>query len=319
VSVLTAPDAIVRRPVDLLAACAVVLRGESAEASAGGWIPSEVGGGCFDDVRWMEWGHSMEFATQLSVPMLFVLFTAFGLVFYGIGRLALYFLSGHAVHDVGSIPQSAFLGTIATAWALSLGFIAADIWTVNSRADQATSMERSAIARLLRSAEPDILDSSKLAAGIIAYRQEVASKEWLQDKNEKPDDQVETILHDVRGEVAELARGKAPASLVSQVMTDFNDLQDARNMRLAVGNTSIDYYKWYLVMFLTVLTAVTIAATHADRTRAGRRALAIYAITASMSLWILAIHANPYDGLEALDPSLLFTNQKNASIAFDGV
>ncbi|MBN9027522.1 MAG: hypothetical protein J0H20_18460 [Rhizobiales bacterium] len=260
----------------------------------------------------------MEFATHLSVPMLFVLFTAFGLAFYGIGRVALHFLSGHAIRDVGSIPQSAFLGTIATAWALSLGFIAADIWAVNSRADQATSMERSAIARLLRSAEVDILDSSKLAAGIIAYRQEVASKEWLQDKNEKPDDQVETILHDLRGEVATLARGKAPASLVSQVMTDFNDLQDARNLRLAVGNTSIDYYKWYLVMFLTVLTAVTIAATHADRTRAGRRALAIYAITASMSLWILAIHANPYDGLEALDPSLLFTNQKNASIAFSG-
>ncbi|WEK52578.1 MAG: hypothetical protein P0Y66_11660 [Candidatus Kaistia colombiensis] len=260
----------------------------------------------------------MEFATQLSVPMLFVLFTTFGLIFYLVGRLALHFLSKHAVRDTLSIPQSAFLSTIATAWALSLGFIAADIWTVNSRADQATSMERSAIARLLRSAEPDILASAKLTAGIEAYRQQVASKEWLEGKNETPDEQVEAILYGVRGEVANLARGNAPAPLVSQVMTDFNDLQDARNLRLAVGNTSIDYYKWYLVMFLTLLTAITIAATHADRKRAGRRALAIYAITASMSLWILAIHANPYDGLEALDPSLLFTNQKNAGIAFGG-
>lgn len=260
----------------------------------------------------------MEQVYQLSATMLFVLFAGFGIAFYLAGRVALYVLSKHASRDILSIPQSAFLGTIATAWALSLGFIAADIWAVNSRADQATSMERSTIARLLRSAEPDILDSSKLAAGIIAYRQQVATREWQDGKNVIPDEVVETTLHDVRGEIAELARGNAPSLLISQVIQDFSNLQDARNMRLAVGNTSIDYYKWYLVMFLTLLTAITIAATHADRKLAGRRALAIYAITASMSLWILAIHANPYDGVEELHPSLLFTNQKHADIALDG-
>lgn len=261
----------------------------------------------------------MEQFYHLSVSMLFVLFTAFGLLFYTVGRTALYFLSRHASRDHLSIPQSAFLGTIATAWALSLGFIAADIWAVNSRADQATSMERSTIARLLRSAEPDILASAKLTEGVAAYRQKVATKEWLAGKNVLPDEEVETILHDLRGEIAELARGNAPSSLISQVINDFNVLQDARNMRLAVGNTSIDYYKWYLVMFLTLLTAVTIASTHADRPRAAKRALAIYAITASVSLWILAIHANPYDGLEELHPSLLFTNQKHANIALDSL
>lgn len=254
----------------------------------------------------------------LSVPTLFVLFTGFGIAFYLVGRVALHLLSKHASRDALSIPQSAFLGTIATAWALSLGFIAADIWAVNSRADQATSMERSTIARLLRSAEPDILASSKLEAGIIAYRQQVATKEWQEGKNVLPDGQVETILRDVRGEIAALARGNAPSSLISQVISDFNNLQDARNMRLAVGNTSIDYYKWYLVIFLTLLTAITIASTHADRPRAGKRALTIYAVTASVSLWILAIHANPYDGLEELHPSLLFTNQKHADIALGG-
>jgi len=249
----------------------------------------------------------MEQASQLSAPMLFVLFTAFGLTFYLAGRLALYFLSKHASRDILSIPQSAFLGTIA-----------ADIWAVNSRADQAASMERSSIIRLLRSAEPDILNSPKLNDGILTYRKQVAMREWLEGKNVLPDEQVEKALHDLRGEIADLARGNAPSLLISQAIHDLSNLQDARNMRLAVGNTSIDYYKWYLVMFLTLLTAITIAATHADRKLAGRRALAIYAITASVSLWILAIHANPYDGLEELHPSLLFTNQKHADIALDG-
>jgi hypothetical protein len=262
----------------------------------------------------MEWGLSM----QLSVPVLFVLFTALGLVFYLVGRVALYGLSRHAEYDALSIPQPAFLGTIATAWALSLGFIAADIWTVNSRADQATSMERSAIVHLLRSTEPDVLDAPGLATAIGAYRKHVATKEWLRDNNVAPDGEVEAALHDISGEIARLARANAPSQLVSQLVHDFNDLQEARNSRLAVGNTSIDYYKWYLVIFLTLLTAITIASTHADRIRAGRRALAIYAITASISLWILAIHANPYVGIEALHPSLLFTSQKHADMALDG-
>ncbi|BCP52815.1 hypothetical protein K32_14320 [Kaistia sp. 32K] len=259
----------------------------------------------------------MESVYQLSVQMLFFLFAVFGIGFYLVGRLALYSLSRHASHDIFSMPQPAFLGTIATAWALSLGFIAADIWAVNSKADEATSMERSTISRLLRSAEPDILDSQRLAEGVIAYRKDVAIKEWLQGKNVEPDPDVEKTLHDIHGEIALLARGGAPSPLISQVIRDFSDLQEARNLRLAVGNTSIDFYKWYLVMFLTLLTAITLAATHADRARAGRRALAIYAVTASVSLWILAIHANPYDGLEELHPSLLFTNHKQVDLALE--
>lgn len=260
----------------------------------------------------------MELLSQLSLPMLFVLFTGFGLVFYLVGSLALRLMSRHAARDGLSIPQPAYLGTIATAWALSLGFIAADIWTVNARADQATSMERSAIVHMLRSSEPDVLDSSKLTEAVSAYRRQVATKEWLAGKNVLPDETVEVALHDISGEIARLARSDAPSSLLGQLIHDFNDLQEARNLRLSVGNTSVDYYKWYLVFFLTLLTAVTIASTHADRPRAGGRALAIYAITASMSLWILAIHANPYAGLEQLHPSLLFTNQKNAHIVLDG-
>lgn len=260
----------------------------------------------------------MELLSQLSLPMLFVLFTGFGLVFYLVGSLALRLMSRHAARDGLSIPQPAYLGTIATAWALSLGFIAADIWTVNARADQATSMERSAIVHMLRSSEPDVLDSSKLTEAVSAYRRQVATKEWLAGKNVLPDETVEVALHDISGEIARLARSDAPSSLLGQLIHDFNDLQEARNLRLSVGNTSVDYYKWYLVFFLTLLTAVTIASTHADRPRAGARALAIYAITASMSLWILAIHANPYAGLEQLHPSLLFTNQKNAHIVLDG-
>ncbi|MBX8828037.1 hypothetical protein HBA93_20755, partial [Ochrobactrum sp. SFR4] len=75
---------------------------------------------------------------------------------------------------------------------------------------------------------------------------------------------------------------------------------------------SVNHYKWYLVFFLTVLTLVVIASVHADRPKAGRKALAIYIVTASMSMWILAIHTSPYRGVGRIDPTVLFTSQKNA-------
>jgi hypothetical protein len=256
---------------------------------------------------------------ELSLTTLFVLFSALGIIIYAVGVLSLRIMVSQAARDRLSIPQPAFLGTIATAWALSLGFIAADIWGINGRADHAVTLERSAITHLLRSSEPDVLGSKALAHGIETYRRHVVEGEWQQGKNVGPMPEVEAAMHEISGAIAELARSDAPSVLVGQVVQDFNDLQEARNLRLAVGSSSVDYYKWYLVIFLTLLTAITAAATHADRPGAGRRALRLFAITASMSLWILAIHANPYEGIEELHPSLLFTSQKHPGVAIDGM
>lgn len=77
-------------------------------------------------------------------------------------------------------------------------------------------------------------------------------------------------------------------------------MQDAQSERLAIGQGSHSAYKWNFVIFLTVLSQITIAAVHADRPPAGHRALAIFTVAATVSLWILALHANPY-----LDYSLI--------------
>ncbi len=101
-----------------------------------------------------------------------------------------------------------------------------------------------------------------------------------------------------------------PAPIVTQLVNDFDELQDARNDRLAVASSSVDEYKWYLVVALTFLTAAAIAATHADRPQAGKQALLLYSLAASISLWILAIHANPYTGAGQIEPTLLYSSQR---------
>ncbi|PRA56159.1 hypothetical protein [Brucella pituitosa] len=252
----------------------------------------------------------MNYIFELSVYLSFVTFTVLGVGVYFVGRFALHILSRHANHDILSIPIGAFIGTIATAWALSLGFVAADIWTANSKADQATSEERSSISRLIGAASPDILNAPVLVASLSEYRTAVVKDEWLENSNISPAHSVEVALQNIRREIVKLAKTDIPSPIISQLVHDFDELQDARNTRLSVGSTSVDMYKWYLLFSLTILTIITIAATHADRVSAGIKAMVIYSITAAFCLWILAIHANPYQGIERLEPSLLFTNQK---------
>ncbi len=243
---------------------------------------------------------------------LFFVFAFCGICFYLVSLIFLRIFAKQASRDILTLPIGAFVGTIATAWALSLGFVAADIWSVNSKADQAASEERSSITRLLGMARPDALNEPQLLKALNTYRVAVVTEEWRKGANIKPVRPVEEALQNIRIALINLARTDVPGALMSQMVQDFDEMQDARNTRLAVGASSVNHYKWYLVFFLTILSLVVISAVHADRPKAGRKALGIYTVTAVMSMWILGIHASPYRGVGRIEPTVLFTSQKSA-------
>lgn len=240
----------------------------------------------------------------------FLLFACLGLVVYGVSLLLLKLYNRRAARDPSSFPIGAFIGTISTAWALSLGFVAADVWAISSRADFATTRERSAILRLLATAHPDVLNKPELKQAVENYRDLVVSDEWRAHDNVEPSEEVEKAILAIRVRVRAVAMDGTPAPIVTQLVNDFDELQDARNDRLAVASSSVDEYKWYLVVALTFLTAAAIAATHADRPQAGKQALLLYSLAASISLWILAIHANPYTGAGQIEPAMLYSSQR---------
>lgn len=251
---------------------------------------------------------------SISPALMFVLFCMCGVIFYFIGLVFLRNFARQASRDMLTLPIGAFIGTIATAWALALGFVAADIWAVNGRADQVASEERSSITRLLGMARPDALNDPVLLKAISVYRVAVVTDEWRNSFNEQPAQQVEKALQDIRIALIDLARTNIPGALMSQMVNDFDEMQDARNTRLAIGSSAVNHYKWYLLFFLTVLTLVVVVSAHADRPKAGRKALFLYIVTAVVSMWILAIHTSPYRGVARISPTVLFTSQKNALV-----
>ncbi|TCT45011.1 DUF4239 domain-containing protein [Martelella mediterranea] len=251
----------------------------------------------------------MSFLFGLPLFLSIILFIFCGVALYGIAHMALALLAKVTGSDSYAVPIGAFTGTVATAWALSLGFVAADIWALNAQADRGISAERSAIQRLIGNAGPEVLNSHKLEHAVKRYQERVVRDEWQTNKNLYPARSVERSLQSIRIIIMDIARGDAPQAIIAQTVSIFDDLQEARSIRLAIANTTVDQYKWYMLISLTLLTTFAIAAVHADRVRAGRMALTLYVMTATLCLWILVIHANPYAGVEQIQASSLEIDQ----------
>lgn len=230
---------------------------------------------------------------------------AFGTACFLLGLLSLSLF--HRAIDEGlmKVPVTTFLSAITVVWALLLGFVGADTWNANGEAARLLKEERSAILRLEGIARADLLDRPDLHAAVEAYRRAVVGGEWGEGRNRRPDQEVDRAVELIRGAIVAAVRSGVPEVLAAKTISDFDELQDARNHRLGLGNTTLSTYKWHLLLVMTVLSHIAIAIVHADRPSAGRPALALFAVAAVMSLYLLALHAHPYDGSARLEPDRL--------------
>ncbi len=236
--------------------------------------------------------------TLFSQPAMvqFLLLAAFGLACLAISLLVLRWLRYAYPEITRATPVPPFIGTIATAWALALGFAAADVWAARAQAEQAASEERSTISRLAGMAAAEALDVPAILEALRSYQTTVVTLEWGELANREPVAEVDSALQHIRIGIVRLANTGTSPALIAKMTQDFDELQDARNKRLAIGSSSISQYKWYLVLFLTFLSMVALAAVHADRPAAARNALGVFMVAAVVSLWILVLHATPYSG-----------------------
>ncbi len=232
----------------------------------------------------------------LSPLPLFLAFLGFCAAAMLLAAGLLIFLHRRWMSDATTLPVAPFFTAITTVWALSVGFAAADLWTIRAQAEQAASAERSSVVRLLGMAAADALDAPDLREALSSYVAAVSRDEWGETANTEASPEVEGALQRMRLAIIGLADRGTSGPLLAKMAQDFDELQDARNTRLAIGVSSISEYKWYLVLILTVLSMAAIATVHADRPPAARSALVIFALAATACLWILALHANPYSG-----------------------
>lgn len=247
---------------------------------------------------------------------LIVLLLAFGIGVFILSLLALSLFSRLLRAGVIAAPVAPFFVSITTVWALTLGFIGADVWSMNNQAEYAANAERSAIGRLLGMATPEALDLPALGAAVNAYQAMVVQDEWGRGANRVAAVSVEAALRSIHLVIIAAAKADLPPTLGYKLITAFDALQDARNLRLAIGGGILSPYKRYLLVFLTVLAHLAIALVHADRPKAGWPALAIFAMASTASLLVLALHADPYGGVLDLTADRL-RHEQDARLGFD--
>lgn len=193
-----------------------------------------------------------------------------------------------------NIPAPAFMGVVATAWALSLSFAASDIWSLGNRADQVVAAERSSVMRLLGVATPSALDAPQLYAQVVNYVRLVEAREGADHMDGIfGDPLVDDAVQNIRLAVIQVVSSGISEAIGAKIVNDFDELQDARNARLGISISLIDPSKWYLLLSFTLLTMLTVALLHVDRPVAGRTATVLFSITALAGLWILVIHLDP--------------------------
>nr|WP_272214396.1 hypothetical protein [Marinicella sp. W31]MDC2879999.1 hypothetical protein [Marinicella sp. W31] len=124
----------------------------------------------------LKWISMSYFLNMALVPSI-LLFLVFGLALFAMTYWVLCLFARFARTDALVIPLGAFIGTIATSWALSLGFVAADIWALHAKADQELTSERSAINRLIGNADAEVLNRPDLEVAMEFYREKVISDE----------------------------------------------------------------------------------------------------------------------------------------------
>ena len=210
------------------------------------------------------------------------------------------------------LPQPAFISVTATAWALALGFAASDVFSLNGMADRAAQAERSSISRLAGMAAPEALDRPEMQRTISDYAHEIMSVEWSTNHNRSASARADDLLQSLRLQIIAMTGEGVPEVLIGKTISDFDELQDARGIRLALGQSVLDETRWYLVFALSILTALNIGMVHAGAPRAARNALAVFCCALFMCLAILGLTADPY---RTMHPSLLITESALAPLA----
>ena len=235
-------------------------------------------------------------AFALDSLLLLAMILAAGAVSFGFAVMLLQLMHRRLDGEGIRIPVPAYFSAVTTIWALIFGFVSAEVWQMNNRAIEASLAERSSIQRLAGSAAVEALDLFALRVGLSDYVAAVTKDEWGAGANSEPHARADAAIQDIRLALLEAARMDIPEPVIAKMIVDFDELQDARELRLAIGQRHVAELKWALVVILALLSQVTIAFVHRDRLRAGRGAIAIFTLAACLSIWLVALHATPYSG-----------------------
>src|SRR5262249_45825920 len=184
----------------------------------------------------------------------------------------------------------------------------AQVWADSERANAAVTREATALRSvvILAGTFPEAT-ASRVRALIRSYIQEAVSKEWPAMADQPASLAMITAAEDEAINLALSIRPETEAHVVAQreMVAALRTALDARQQRIIVSRSTINWVKWTVVSVLAALVTLTIAIVHSDNRTTAAIAMSIFAIAVSACIVLIASHNRPFTGPISVGPGAL--------------
>jgi hypothetical protein len=208
-----------------------------------------------------------------------------------------------AVHrGCGSVFKAAVPATltpIAVAYALLVGFLAADVWPIYDRARSVVAMEASKLREAVIVA--DVLPERPRAVlqnRIREHIDAIVTLEWpaMADRRQAISDPP-AALHAALDDLLSLNLPPGGPQLAQQrAVAAIEDALDARRQRILLSQTTLGKTKLLVLVLLAALVLLTIAMMHVDNRGAQILTVVIFATAAAASMLAIFVYDQPFGG-----------------------
>ena len=173
--------------------------------------------------------------------------------------------------------------------------------------------ENAAIKRLLHTDMQSEALNQKIESGVKDYLENVVDIEWLQNFNRTQSAAVTQAILELEAIVSQARQNCVEAGppacadqlTMARYQNSLDDLQEARDYRLATGSLERQTLRYLLCMFLALNAAISMMVLYRRDPRAAIAPLVMYCASVWVAFVIVVLHAEPYVGLRGIEPEVL--------------
>jgi hypothetical protein len=222
---------------------------------------------------------------------LVLLYAATGVV---IAWIALARITGMSRFDGVVAP---FFGAVSVLFALLTGFLASDIADRNRQAVRAVQTEAGELRNIHTLSIASVSDMHSIRTALAEYVKALVNDEWPAMANERPAPSAAAAYDELLRDVSDpKITQEAGAAVQVALLNAAVRAGTARSDRLALAADRTTDIKWVLVLFLGVMTQVSIALVHLTKRNAQIAALAVFSMAAVIALGLIALQERPFAG-----------------------
>jgi hypothetical protein len=239
-----------------------------------------------------------------------VVFGATFLVTFGV-YLAIMALAARGRANAFKAFSPGMLPPMGLLFGLIVGFMAAQIWSDAGRAQDAVDREASALRSVVLLAESFPGTTARFDALVGRHIRTAVDEEWPAMADQRA---TLTVISAPLAEALQLAIGLSPRTdgertAQRELVDSVQDAFDARRQRIIVSASGLNWVKWTGVIFVALLTLISIAFVHSDNRLSAKLALGVFAAAVATSLTLLAAQERPFSGQFAVRPDVLLQVQ----------